>query len=113
MARGGSRQGAGRKPLHLVVRSKEAAQKAFDRNDKMPLDIMLDMINGRREYDKDLMALCQAAAPYLHPRLSAIEAKVDVGLTELDDDDIDSRLEQLAAQAGIALSAGGEGEEEG
>jgi len=113
MARGGSRQGAGRKPLHLVVRSKEAAQKAFDRNDKMPLEIMLDMINGRTPYDKDMIALCQAAAPYLHPRLSAIEAKVDVGLTEMEDDDIDSRIEQLAAQAGVALSVAGEGEEEG
>jgi hypothetical protein len=73
MARGGSRQGAGRKPLHLVVKSKEAAQKAFDRSDKMPLDIMLDMINGRMAYDKDLVQLCQAAAPYLHPKLSTIE----------------------------------------
>lgn len=73
MARGGARQGAGRKPLHLVVKSKETAQKAFDRNDKMPLDIMLDMINGRMAYDKDMMQLCQAAAPYLHPKLATIE----------------------------------------
>jgi hypothetical protein len=73
MARGGSRQGAGRKPLHLVVRSKETAQKAFDRSDKMPLDIMLDMINGRMPYDRDMMQLCQAAAPYLHPKLATIE----------------------------------------
>jgi hypothetical protein len=54
----------------------------------------------------------KAAAPYEKPRLSSIEAKVDVGLTEMDDDDLDSRLGALAAQAGIALSAGGEGEEE-
>lgn len=113
MAHGGARKGAGRKPSSPNVRSREMAEKAFERGDKMPLEIMLDMINGRRAYDKDLMALCQAAAPYLHPRLTAIEAKVDVGLTEMDDDDLDSRLEQLAAQAGIALSAGGEGEEEG
>lgn len=112
MARGGSRQGAGRKPLHLVVRSKEAAQKAFDRNDKMPLDIMLDMINGRREYDKDLMALCQAAAPYLHPRLSAVEAKVDVGMTDMSDDDLDNLISATAGQVGLATGLTGEGEEE-
>jgi hypothetical protein len=111
MARGGARQGAGRKPLHLVVRSKETAQKAFDRNDKMPLEIMLDMINGRTPYDKDMIALCQAAAPYLHPRLSAVEAKIDVGTSEMSDDDLDSLLEQTAAQAGLALPLTGEGEE--
>jgi hypothetical protein len=113
MASGGARKGAGRKPTSPVVRSREMAEKAFARGDKMPLDIMLDMINGREPFDKDLMALCQAAAPYLHPRLSSVEAKIDVGTSEMSDDDLDSLLEQTAAQAGIALPLTGEGEAEG
>jgi len=113
MAHGGARKGAGRKPTSPNVRSREMAEKAFARGDRMPLEIMLDMMNGRIPFDKDLMALCQAAAPYLHPRLTSVEAKVNVGLEEMDDDDLDSRLGALAAQAGVALSAGGEGEEEG
>src|SRR3954464_12942662 len=96
MARGGKRAGAGRKPTSPNIRSREAAEKAFERGDKMPMDVMLDMMNGRIPFDKDLLAIAQAAAPYLHPRLSAIEAKVDVGLTEMDDDDLDSRIEELA-----------------
>lgn len=111
MSRGGARKGAGRKPTSPNVRSREMAEKAFERGDKMPLEIMLDMMNGRMDYDKDLMALCQAAAPYLHPRLTSVEAKIDVGTSEMSDDDLNSLLEQTAAQAGIALPLTGEGEE--
>jgi hypothetical protein len=53
----------------------------------------------------------KAAAPYEKPRLSSVEAKVDIGLSEMSDDDLDSFLESAAAQAGIALPLTGEGEE--
>jgi hypothetical protein len=113
MARGGARKGAGRKPTSPNVRSREMAEKAFERGDRMPLEIMLDMMNGRAPYDKDLMALCQAAAPYLHPRLSAVEAKVDVGYSEMSDDELDALIATAAAEAGIAPGAEGEDEAEG
>ena len=112
MASGGARKGAGRKPSSLTVRSREIAEKVFASGDKTPLEVMVGMLNGTIPFDKDMLQVAQSAAPYIHPRLSAVEAKIDVGLTEMEDDDIDSRIEQLAAQAGIALSAGGEGEEE-
>jgi hypothetical protein len=112
MASGGARKGAGRKPTSPNVKSREMAEKAFARGDRMPLEIMLDMMNGRAPYDKDLMALCQAAAPYLHPRLSAVEAKIDVGVSEMSDDDLDELIASTAGQVGIAAGLAGEGEEE-
>lgn len=113
MARGGKRAGAGRKPTSPTVRTREAAEKAFERGDRMPLDVMLDMINGRLPFDKDLMALCQAAAPYMHPRLSSVEAKVDVGYSEMSDDELDALISAAAAEAGVVTGAEGEDEAEG
>lgn len=111
-ARGGARKGAGRKPSSLTVRSRELAEKAFADGDKTPLEVMIGMLNGSIPFDKDMLTVAQSAAPYIHPRLSSVEAKVEVGTSEMSDDDLDSLLEQTAAQAGIALPLTGEGEEE-
>lgn len=113
MAHGGARKGAGRKQSSLTVRSRELAEKAFDGGGKTPLEVMIGMLNGTIPYDKDMLQVATSAAPYIHPRLSAVEAKIDVGTSEMSDDDLDSLLEQTAAQAGIALPLAGEGEAEG
>lgn len=113
MSRGGARKGAGRKPSSLTVRSREIAEKVFASGDKTPLEVMIGMLNGTVPFDKDLLTVAQSAAPYMHPRLSAVEAKVDVGYGEMSDDELDALIATAAAEAGVATGLEGEDETEG
>lgn len=72
MARGGKRQGAGRPPGAHNKRSREIAEKAAKRG-ITPLEYMLKVMrNGKAPAERrDDMA--KAAAPYIHPRLNAIQ----------------------------------------
>lgn len=85
MARGGKRQGAGRKKgsksaetVARETRAKEVAAKALAEG-VTPLDVMLGAMREAYEQGGYLVAAAYAkeAAPYVHPKLSSIEAKVD------------------------------------
>jgi hypothetical protein len=74
MAHGGKRKGAGRKP---GVRNKKTKKvlELVEATGKTPLDVMLDLMRvayGRGHIDAALDA-ARAAAPYVHPKLQAIE----------------------------------------
>lgn len=93
MARGGKRPGSGRKPgtvSEATRRRKEVAEKALSEG-IAPLDVMLTTMRAIWEQAVDadgkvvnLGKAMQAnivakdAAPFLHPRLSAVEATVGV-----------------------------------
>lgn len=82
MARGGSRPGAGRKKGSLNERTRAIAEEAAERG-MTPLEYLLDQM--RKPYPEDADALtkvrhdglrfeaAKAAAPYMHPRLNAVE----------------------------------------
>lgn len=82
MARGGIRRGAGRKKGSGNKRSRAIAEKALEQGIS-PLEYMLDQM--RKPYPPEADALtklsldglrfeaAKAAAPYVHPRLNAIE----------------------------------------
>ena len=103
MARGGAREGAGRKPGQLTLRTKKIAEEAAEKG-LTPLEVMLDNMRFAhsgaenalqiliREHERaplekfdtyrqmlNLRALAQEAAkeaaPYMHPRLASIEHK--------------------------------------
>lgn len=84
MARGGKRAGAGRKP-GTVTKKRNLAQAATESTIKAltegttPLDILIGAM--QEAYNKGgYMAaapFAKEAAPYVHPKLSSIEAKVD------------------------------------
>jgi hypothetical protein len=73
--RGGPRQGAGRKPgvPNKATLAKEAEIAA---SGLTPLDFLL-MVMRDDERDHDVRQdAAKAAAPYVHPKLSAIEANI-------------------------------------
>ena len=97
MAKGGYRAGSGRKPGSTTQKTREIAERAAEEG-ITPLEYMLQLL--RSEVDEDmepsqkaaLMALkfeaAKAAAPYIHPRLAAIEMKGNMTMTHeqaLDD----------------------------
>lgn len=74
MAHGGARKGAGRKPGSLTTRTRAIAEQAIAEG-ITPLEVMLGAMRARYEAG-DLLAaasLAKDAAPYVHPRLAAIE----------------------------------------
>lgn len=77
MSRGGVRAGAGRKPGTLTKRTREAAEKLHIEGEN-PLDFLLQVMrNPEADFDARFEA-AKAAAPYVHPRLQAVEMKAEV-----------------------------------
>jgi hypothetical protein len=71
---GGKREGAGRKPGTTTVKTREIADQAT-REGITPLEIMLKVMRLHYNAEKyDAAAdVAARAAPYVHPRLCAIE----------------------------------------
>lgn len=74
MARGGKRQGSGRPPGAHNKRSREIAEKSARRG-ITPLEYMLKVMRSRSKNvtDERRDDMAKAAAPYMHPRLNAIQ----------------------------------------
>lgn len=72
MARGGKRDGSGRKPgaKQLADAAREAAIAATGIT---PLDYMLEVLRDTSKDEAKRLDAAKAAAPYVHPRLTAIE----------------------------------------
>lgn len=103
----------GRKPGSANQKTRVIADAAFEAG-ITPLEVMLQIMQQAmaiKEYDKALDAASKAA-PYMHPRLTSVEAKVEVGMTEMSDDELDVLIATAAAEAGVTPGATGEGEEE-
>jgi len=74
MAKGGSREGAGRKP---GVPNKRTAEKMaeVEASGLTPLDYMLSILRDANAGDDKRMWAAEKAAPYIHAKLSAVEHK--------------------------------------
>lgn len=93
--RGGARRGSGRKK-GAIGKARQQAQAAAKRAGVTPLDYMLAVMNRPGKDPKTLArrdAMAVAAAPYVHPKLAAIEHSGNIGnktheeaLDELEDD---------------------------
>lgn len=73
MAHGGARPNAGRKPSALTTKTREIAEKAIE-GGITPLDYMLQILRDETLDGAARFEAAKAAAPYVHPRLSTIEA---------------------------------------
>jgi hypothetical protein len=74
MPRGGRRQGAGRKPSSLSIKSQAVAQIAIDEG-ITPLEVMLRAMRtyaNSAQWDR-AAAIAKDAAPYLHSKLTSVE----------------------------------------
>jgi hypothetical protein len=72
MPRGGRREGAGRKPGSLNKKCKELAERLLLEGET-PLEFMLAVMRSPDLDQKLRVDVAKAAAPYIHPRFSAIE----------------------------------------
>ena len=74
MALGGKREGAGRKLGSTTKKTREIAEKALEQG-ITPLEVMLGAM--REAYEradmKEAATFAKDAAPYVHPRLAAVE----------------------------------------
>lgn len=71
--RGGARPGAGRKPGAINKATKAAREKA-EAEGILPLDFMLSRMRDEGAPMADRMDMAKAAAPFIHAKLSSIEA---------------------------------------
>ncbi len=86
--RGGSRKGAGRKPGAATKRTREVADKAASEG-ITPLEYMLQVMRTEPSAEleaRDMLSAivlrfeaAKAAAPYIHPKLSAVEVTGEGG----------------------------------
>jgi hypothetical protein len=72
MARGGRREGAGRKPGSVSKLDAEARKKANE-GGLMPLDFFLWIMRDEQQDHRSRLDAAKAAAPYCHARLSATD----------------------------------------
>jgi hypothetical protein len=79
--RGGARKGAGRKPGSATKKTREIADAAADEG-VTPLEYMLRVMRDESDHEdpriqaqREAMRFeaAKAAAPYIHPRLAAVE----------------------------------------
>jgi hypothetical protein len=83
MPRGGPRLGAGRKRGSVSRKTTEIAQHAAA-NGITPLEYMLKVMRDSKKPLGVRMDAAKASAPFMHPRLSAIE----LNLKDVDDADL-------------------------
>lgn len=72
MARGGKRVGAGRPAGSANKRTREIADRAATEG-VTPLEYMLGVLRNEHADPKDRMWAAEKAAPYVHPKLTAID----------------------------------------
>lgn len=77
VAKGGARPGAGRKPGGSNTKSREIADRAAAQG-ITPIEVMLDAMREAHEAGDSRQAalFAQMAAPYIHPKLSTINANL-------------------------------------
>ena len=94
MARGGKREGAGRKEHSTTVANREIAKAALESGKKTPLEVMLEAMHYAMEQvsatenklEKKIFyeaahAHAKDAAPYMHAKLASVEVKNPAGET--------------------------------
>lgn len=77
MARGGARKGAGRPAGAATAKTREIAEQA-SASGLTPLEYMLDLLRDKSQDMTIRMDMAKSAAPYIHPRLSSIQAQHDI-----------------------------------
>lgn len=78
---GGKQKGAGRPKGSKDTRTQELVKKALE-GGITPLDHMLKIMRNENEDPLVRNDMAKAAAPYIHPKLASIEAKVSVSTHE-------------------------------
>lgn len=73
MARGGKRPGAGRKPSAVTQRARDVANRLAEGDELTPLDYLLSIMRDDKLDRRERVDAAKAAAPFVHPRLNAVD----------------------------------------
>lgn len=74
--RGGARPGSGRPKGSATAKTRAIADKAAAEG-LTPLEYLLKVLRDESQEQAVRMDAAKSAAPYIHPRLSSVEAKVE------------------------------------
>lgn len=77
---GGRRAGAGRKPGSATKKTREIAEAALE-SGQSPLEYLLSIMRDQAADEGKRIDCAKAAAPYIHPRLSSVEANVKASVS--------------------------------
>ena len=80
MARGGKREGAGR-PAGAINKASAERQAEVEASGETPLAYMLKIMRDASVDEAKRLDAAKAAAPYVHPRLAAVEHSGGVHMT--------------------------------
>jgi len=80
MPRGGPREGAGR-PSGIANKASIARQAEVAASGQTPLDYLLEIMRDTTAERGERLDAAKAAAPYVHPKLAAIEHSGGLDLT--------------------------------
>lgn len=118
--KGGKRPGAGRKKgsrNKATEKRREIAERALSEG-ITPLEYMLNIMRKETpegadaatnlQYDALRFEAAKSAAPYVHPRLAAVEHSGDLGLKGVSDADLAAEFENIARAAGFPLAGQGD-----
>ena len=83
VARGGKREGAGRPKGSASRKTREVADKAANEG-LTPLEYMLKVLRDKESSDDDKRWAAERAAPYIHPRLTAVDHSGDMTVRHED-----------------------------
>lgn len=88
---GGKRPGSGRKKGTVSEATKERRRLAYEakKNGITPLEYMLSILRDETADRKERFVAAKEAAPYIHPRLSAVEHSGEMKISH------EEALEQL------------------
>lgn len=105
MSRGGKRPGAGRKPGSKAQATKQALEAVGA--GEMPLEYMLRVMRDPTADEKRRDAMAQAAAGYIHPKLSSVTGTFTH--THEPSELSDSELAHIATSGSVGASEASEG----
>lgn len=96
--RGGKRQGAGRPKGAQTKRTSEIA-KAAAKEGITPLEFMLEMLRKPDATVEEKRWAAEKAAPYVHPRLNAVNLSGRLQFDEMTDAQLERAIEEKSREA--------------
>lgn len=79
---GGARQGAGRKPGSVAIRSAEALSEAMD-GGTLPVEYLLGLMRDETKDEKTRSWAAEKAAPFCHPRPAPTPRTIEIDLPDI------------------------------
>ena len=98
---GGARQGAGRKPGSVAIRSAEALCEAMD-GGQLPVEYLLGLMRDETRDEKPRSWAAEKAAPFCHPRPAPTPRTIEIDLPDISTvEGIKAAIAKVAQETGL------------